>query len=401
MKVDKSVINSVNKRNVLEIIRNNSPISKTEISKKADLTLPTVMKIVDELAEKNLVLNLGKGVSSGGKPPQMLEFNGEAYYIIGIDVNDYRIDAIIMDLNANIITERIRDIQPRDSSSRIIEYIKELISHMISEPTIDNRKILGIGIGILGLVNTEKGKVVYSSAFNWRDADILMSLKRSFPYPVILDNGTRAMAMGEKIVGHARDVQNFVCINFGYGIDSAIVMDGSLYYGNAEVSGSLGHVSVKKDGPLCVCGNIGCLDTIASPNAMVGRAKELVCKMPRGKISQMLNLVYGDVDQIDIYTILEAAENGDETACSILIESAEYLAMAVASLMNIVDPEVIILEGKILRSSKLFLKELMQNIKGRKMKFTGELKMEFSDLGKHVGAIGAASFILDNFLKHP
>ena len=75
--------------------------------------------------------------------------------------------------------------------------------------------------------------------------------------------------------------------------------------------------------------------------------------------------------------------------------------MAVASLMNIVDPEVIILEGKILRSSKLFLKELMQNIKGRKMKFTGELKMEFSDLGKHVGAIGAASFILDNFLKHP
>ena len=123
MKVDKSVINSVNKRNVLEIIRNNSPISKTEISKKADLTLPTVMKIVDELAEKNLVLNLGKGVSSGGKPPQMLEFNGEAYYIIGIDVNDYRIDAIIMDLNANIITERIRDIQPRDSSSRIIEYI--------------------------------------------------------------------------------------------------------------------------------------------------------------------------------------------------------------------------------------------------------------------------------------
>lgn len=400
MRIDKSVISTLNKSNVLNIIRNNSPIFKAEISRLSNLSIPTVMKITEELMSKNLIIETGKGVSSGGKPPQMLEFNSKAYQIVGVDINEYRIDTVLMNLDATIVEHQTRDIGGRDTGRAVTNGINESVSRVMESAVGSGGTVLGIGIGVAGIVDSKNGVVAYSPTFNWKDLDLLSLVQKNFSLPVMLDNDTRAMAMGEKLIGIGRDSENFVYIDFGVGIGSAMVIDGKLYYGSNQASGMLGHMAVEKDGPVCQCGNIGCLDLYASPKMIGERARDRIRNLSHGETSQVLDLVYGDIDKIDVYTVLEAAENGDKLAIEMVKEATGYLGLAVTNLMNIVDPELIVLNGKIVRGSNVFYRYFRKEVERRQTRLIGrQVDMKFSSMGKHIGAIGAGSFILNAFIE--
>lgn len=398
MRVDKSLISTINKQNVINIIRNNGPIFKAEISRMTGLSIPTIMKITEDFIKKNLVREIGKGESRGGKPPQLLEFIPDSNYIIGVDVGTTNIISIMMDLSSSIIHKCMVPTNLKEPSNIIIEQITDLIRKTVDNAGIDNKRILGIGIGVPGLLDSEAGTVVFSPDFGWENIDIIAPIKESFSMPIILENVTRVMAMGERWFGKAKNSDNFLCINLGYGIGSAVIIGGELYKGSSGTAGEFGHMTLEKNGPLCFCGNYGCLEALASANAISKKARYFIEK---GEKSAILDFAKGDINAIEAKTVFDAAKQGDTLANEILNEATEYIGIAIANKINFLDPELIILEGGVAKAGDFLVETINKVIRKRQMKSAGKhARIVISDLGANAAAIGAASLILKSLIEN-
>ena len=386
-----------NKVSILRILWENKRVFRAEIARMTGLSQPTVLKIVDEFIERGLVNISGKGVSSGGKPPLMLEFKWDAYYIIGVDINEYRIEIILMDLSFNIIDKRIQDNREVDTADSILKRLADEITSLIEEHPDKEEQILGIGVGIPGIVDARKGVVIYSTELNWKNVCVKEYLKQYFDGEITIDDSTRALALEEKIFGQGKNVKNFLCLHLASGIGSAMVTNGQLYYGSLGSSGQLGHVAVEREGPRCSCGSYGCLELYASGRAIEEKARKVVESYQE---SQIADLVYGQIDKVDLNIVFEAAMGGDRIALSILDEAADYLAMAVSGLINLMDPELIICEGKISRDSSIFMEMFKRALRHRRMKYIGrEVEIVTSDTKNYMGSFGSAAFIVERFIQ--
>lgn len=397
MRVDQTVINTMNKRTVLNVIRERGQINKAEISRIVGLSIPTIMRLTDELIDKKLIRETGKGRSTGGKPPLMLEFAYDSYFIIGVDIGTTNIRTIAMDLASNILCEIDSPTIATDDSYNLIKRLISVIGQVISNVTMPKSNLLGIGLGMPGLLDSNAGKVLFSPHFKWENVDLIGPIKAHFSLPVYIINVTRAMALGEKWFGSAKGVNNFMCINLGYGIGSAIVIDGEIYTGGSDSSGELGHMTLEKNGPQCKCGNYGCLEILASANAMSKKAAYLI---EQGEVSMIQDFAGGNIQNIDAKNIFDAAKEGDRLAKEIVREAIEYIGIAIANVVNFIDPELIILEGGVAKSGDILLNGIKRVVERRQMKYAGrKLKIVASKLKDNAAAIGAASIILKKLIE--
>lgn len=395
MRIDKSVLNTFNKQDVINLIRTAGPINKAEIARVTGLSIPTVMKICDEFAEKGLIRDIGKGKSSGGKPPQMMEFIPDSYYLIGVDIGTTNIVTVLTDLSAAILCRRQVPTGIEGPPDSVIGRIADSVEAVMEESGADAAKILGVGVGMPGLLDTAEGRVLFSPDFRWEGVDVVEPLKVRLRLPIVMDNVTRAMAMGENWFGLGRAADNFLCVNLGYGIGSAMIIGGELYSGSSGSSGELGHITLEKDGPLCDCGNRGCLEALASANAIAKKARSIADLSPA-----ILRLAGGDRDRVEARTVFDAAKAGDAQALGIVREAVEYIGIAIAGMINMLDPSLIILEGGVSRAGALLTDDLQDVITRRRMKHAGRnVRIVVSELGENAAAIGAASFLLKRMIE--
>lgn len=398
MRVDKAVVHTINKQNVLDIIRTNGTIFKAEISRMTRLSIPTIMKLTDEFIQKGLIREVGKGESSGGKPPQLLEFVNDSFFIIGVDIGTNNIVSIVMDLAAHIIYKHSVPTGVKDSTDIVINRINASIEKTIEFSAINKNKILGIGIGMPGLLDNRMGKVLFSPDFGWENVDLVGPIKQKFNIPIIMDNVTRAMAMGESWFGIGKGIKNFLCINLGYGIGSAVILEGDIYRGSSGSSGEFGHMTLEKNGPVCDCGNYGCLEALASANAISKKAR---LYLEKGEESSILKMVKGNLEAIDAKVVFDAARNKDKLALEIIHEATEYIGIAIASIINLLDPKLIILAGGVSNAGDILLDNIQRVVGRRQMKFAGiHTRMVISQLGADAAAIGAASFLLKRLIEN-
>ena len=396
MKVDKTLINTLNKANVLNAIRKQEHIFRAEIARITDLSIPTVMKITEEFIDKGLVRESGKGQSTGGKPPQLLELIPDAYYIVGVDIGTTYIVTILMDLSASVIQNDRIPTEIKSNPISIVNRVIESIQRTIMNSGVDYNKIMGISLGVPGLLDASKGNVLFSPDFQWENVHILKPIKDKFNIPVIIDNVTRAMAMGEKWFGLAKDINNFICINLGHGIGAAIVVNGEIYGGSSGAAGEFGHITLKKDGPVCDCGNRGCLEALASANAISKKARAMIDK---GIHTKILDMVDDNLEKIEAKHVFDAAKQGDALSIGIIEEATQYLGIAIAGLINLLDPELIILEGGVARAGDILIQNVKAVVRERQMKYAGkQTRIVTSELSL-VAAIGAATFILKAFIE--
>lgn len=389
MKVDKSLIHTVNKKNVLTVIRERGPVYKAEIARQTGLSNPTVIKITDELAEHGLIRDAGKGESSGGKPPQLIDFAADQLYLIGVDVGTTYINCVLMDMAANIVSRFKTPTIVSDSSEQVIARIVRSIETVIGDSHIPHERILGIGVGMPGLL--EEGIVLFSPDFRWEQVDLLSPLRANFHLPIHINNVTRAMAMGERWFGHGRgDVKSFICVNLGYGIGAALYLDGQMFYGGSGTSGELGHMTVDSDGPICACGRRGCLESLAAGHAIAVRAKREIASGRKTSIAPAQ--AGAELEAKDVFI---AAQRGDSLAVEIIQDVAEHIGTALANVITLIDPEVIILEGGLSRAGDSFIDEIRQVVKRFQMRYAGRnTRIVVSDLGEDAAAIGAATYLL-------
>ena len=398
MKYDKFAMAQMNRSMVFDLIRRKGPISRAEIARTIGLSIPTVMKITEEFSHKQFVQDVGKGESSGGKRPELLELIPDSKYIIGVGVGRSKTNVLMMNLAGEVFIREIMEtggtVVPEVWISRLIR----VIENVIRESGLPEKRILGMGIGMPGILDEDSGKVLFSPDFKWENVDMLTPIRERFKMDITIENANRALAMGEYYFGAGVDSRNFLVVNLGHGIGSAIMREGEFYRGSSGSSGEIGHIILEKNGPKCNCGNKGCLEAIASGNAIARDAKIAVLE---GNASKIMELVNGDINRIEAKTVFEAAHLGDQMAIQITERAMQYIGIGLANYINLLDPDLIILFGGLTNAGDIFLKKIKEVLRERQMKFAGrQVKLVISQMGENGTAVGSASLVLQKFIKY-
>jgi predicted NBD/HSP70 family sugar kinase len=351
-KVDKLKIAQTNKYNVLGCILRKGPINRAAIARWTDLSIPTVMSIVDDLFEKNAVRSLGKGEASLGKPPEMLELIPDRFFYIGVDLGR---TAIRITVN-NALLEQTASIQEPTGDpfpeEKFVARLGKLVLQMVKQLKIEPEKILGAGIAMPGLIGRDTGQVIFAPDFGWKDIPLQSWLKKSLPFPVLVKNSNHMLALNESYAAGEEDSGRITfCVNLGYGIGAALVMGEEIYPGALGTSGELGHSVVDPKGPLCKCGNSGCLEAVASGEAIARQAQVHIAHHGRSKIGELCG---GDLSKIDAKMVFEAAALGDKPAMKIISTAAEYIGIGLSSAVNMLDPDRLVLCGGLMKNGPVF-----------------------------------------------
>lgn len=355
------LVQKINRSLVLNLIKDKGPISRADISKIIKLTRSTVSSIVEYLIKKDLIKEIGLTSSGVGRSAILLKFNSKAYYLIGVDLGTLHTTIVITDLLGSV-EKRIE--YPTDcqlEKDKILEKLKSSIHNIIKNSGIKRKKIVGIGVAAPGLID-KKGTMRITPNFGWRDTPLGEILKKEFHIPVFVDNNVNAMALAESEFGKGQGVKNFVFINVGMGIGSGVVINGELFHGESNCTGEIGHTTVDYNGPKCSCGNKGCLEVMASGPAIAKRAIKAIKEGEKSSISKLANY---DLNQVSAEIVSKAANQGDKLGLNIMEEAGGYLGTGIANIINLFNPELVILGGGVIQAGDLIFNPLKKAIQKR------------------------------------
>jgi glucokinase len=253
--------------------------------------------------------------------------------------------------------------------------------------------ILGVGIGSPGPLNRETGIVIFTPNLRWRDMPVRDRIGQALGLPASLDNDANCAMLGEHWVGAARGARNAICITIGTGIGGGVVIEGKLVHGASDVAGEIGHITIEVNGRRCGCGNDGCLEAYASGPAIARRAVEAI---EAGATSELLGLVGGDLGRLTAQTVFEAAATGDQLADELVRDTARYLGVGIANLLNVLNPEVVVVCGGVTRAGDHLFVPLRREVARRAFKPAVEAcRIVPGALPGSAGVVGAARAWLD------
>ena len=396
LRVDKHIMAMENRRNILNCIINEAPINKAAIAKRVGLSVPSVMKTVDGFIEQGLVRSVGKGRSSGGKPPEMLELISDAHYAVGLDIGRTRLKAVLCDLSGNVVSRMTQPTGNTLPENDLVERICILVENLLSDARVERSRLLGVGVGMPGLIDAENGFVIFSPDFSWEGVPLRDMMEKRLPHHILVENANMAMARGEFMAGAGRGAENVLCVNIGHGIGSGLIQGTEVYRGSSGTSGEFGHITVDKDGPLCHCGNTGCLEALASGEAIARQARNLIAS---GVRSRILEVAEGDIEQVDAKCVFDAARENDEAAKEIVERATKHIGTLLAGCVNLLDLDRIVLCGGLTKAGDLFLEPVKQTIKKRRMRFAGRKVIVCTGgLGDDAVALGATNQIIQQYI---
>ncbi len=397
-KVDAVQMNRMNKLQILALIRKSGVISRAEIGSKTGLTAPTVSRIVEHLVHKDkLVSYVGMGESNGGRPPVIVQFNGKENYIIGIDLGATTIRGVLSDLEANFLMEVQITTDISKGFETIMDQLGSVVDKLYGKRDLKKENVLGVGIGIPGLVNRKNGVVDFSPDFGWKNVNVRESLQSRLSLPFIYDNSTRLMALGELAFGEGMKFDNFVVINIGYGIAAGIVIDGVTVKGSLGYAGEFGHITVDgKSDVQCKCGAMGCLEALASGRRIAQLGQEAAGRKKEGPL---LDLCERDISRIDAKLVASAALQGDEDAKKVYQEITTYLGIGIATLANLLDPQIIFIGGGVSFNGEIFFDNIRSAVKNYLISPEKSVKIMPVTFGDYSTLTGALSLISNRIIN--
>jgi glucokinase-like ROK family protein len=388
----------LNTRKVLKFIRDNPSISRAEISKISGLSAPTVSRIVEDLIREGLVEEIGIGVSNGGRRPNLLKFCPDNNFIIGIDLGTTNIYGVLANLEAEIISEEKAPTKVEEGFYNIMDRTFEVIDRLKARLGGKQGHLCGIGMAVAGLINKKKNIVEFSPNFHWHDVDIIGYLSQKTNIPIFFDNVTRVMALGELCYGVGRKYKNFICVNVGYGIGAGIIINGQPLLGTKGMSGEFGHITLEKDSKIqCYCGNFGCLEALSSGNG-IARAARL--EMESGAKSILFEMCNNDLNSLTAEMVANAAKKGDVVAWNVFHRAAEYLGIGISALINLFNPEAIVIGGGVTQAGDILFDTVRNTVKARALnKISKEVEILPATFGLKAAVMGAVSLIMQKVLN--
>jgi N-acetylglucosamine repressor len=393
-KVNQSLLKEINRKKILRVIHERGNSSRAEIRHLIKQDGKTVTNIANGLIREGLLTANGYSSFTGGRRRELLIMNPNYGYIIGIHLDINFLIGIVTNFQSKVLLRERIPISPTETKANLIAKIRKTMSFLITKGNFPPDKLLGVGFTASGFYDQEAGSWLVSvNNLYWKDVPIASILSQQCQCPIYLEDCSRALALGEKWFGSAKNEENFICLDIGAGIGCAIFQNNRLYKGSFNFAGEIGHTIVVPEGELCSCGNRGCLETVASGWALVKRIK---CRMSNGEKSLVRELCGGDLEAIDADMIFQAAHNGDALAADLLNAASKYLGIAIANLINLLNPELIVLSGHFSSIEDFSLLSLKENIKRYAMPESHEkVKIVTSLLGDDAAVLGATTLILD------
>lgn len=389
-----------NKRLILNTIRIKGPISRHDITSLTGIRPATVIDFVNKLIRDGLVKKIGEGKSTGGRKPLLLELNPEGLFTVGVLLGETKIIAVVADLKGRVIHNVSREDGAYKGKNSFIKSTLGTIEKVLKDSKIKTNKIIGIGLGIPGLVDRERGVSLYCSYHSWwRNIPFRDIVEKEFKKPTYVENDTRVLTSGEKWFGIGKGVESFIYLDAGEGIAMGAFVNGSLYSGVGGSGGELGHTTIDKDGPLCKCGNHGCLEALASTIAIEKRMKEL---LKQGVNSIIKEEVKSNLNKVTFSGIVKAARKGDKVAFQILEEAGKYIGIGVANVVNLFNPGLIIIGGLIAQAGDLILDPIRRTVKACALtKLANEVDVRLTEFDEAGGALGATTLVLEDLFEMP
>jgi len=272
---------------------------------------------------------------------------------------------------------------------RIVAMVAQVMSDVIATTGAKPQDFLGVGVGAPGPLDREKGIVVVAPNLGWRDFPLRDEVSKRIRLPVTLDNDANCATVGEWWCGAARGGRNVVGITIGTGIGGGLILDGKLYHGSSDVAGEIGHTTIDSTGRYCRCGNYGCLEAYASGPAIALRAREA---LERDEKSLLHKMVDGDLARITAATVYEAAHQGDHLANEVVKDTARFLGTGVANLLNILNPDVVVLAGGVTQAGERLFEPLRAEVKRRAFRpAVDACRIVPGALARSAGVVGAVA----------
>ncbi len=382
------------KDSVLRLIWRDHQISRAEISRQLNLSRSTVTEIVKDLLKTDLVSEIGIGESSGGRKPIVLEFQNDAKVILGIDIGATHVSVAMTNLVGKLLFWKEMKHPVREDPESTYEIINQLCNEALISQSFGYDKLLSIGVSVPSPIDPIRPEYLSETIIPaWHGKSGLQRLRQKYGVPVYLDNDANLGALAEYWWGAGKNVTDLIYIKISHGIGAGFIFGGELYRGSRGIAGELSHMPIDPNGRLCGCGLRGCLATVISAWALKERVRVLSTLYPKSP------LINGDPSIIDIE---DAALNKDPLAVQVVTEAANYLTTAVTSLVNLMNPEMIILGGSLSRLGELVLNPIRDKIEMSALVSTiSKTQLRISELGSKGIAIGAATLAIDQAFIDP
>lgn len=370
----------------------NGPLTRQEVGAAAGVSPATVSNLVGELLEQGVVIEVGLEDSNGGRPRGLLQVNPEYGFVVGVDVGETAFLVELFDLSmkvraSHVSTTELARLDPQD----VVDRVHEGIASVIAQAGVRSEQILGVGVGVPGLVEHGNDAVVHGQSVGWDAVPLGAMLRDGMDLPLLIDNGAKTLGQAEKWFGAARGSDNAVIVLLGIGVGTSIISNGELYRGSTSSAGEWGHTTVMVDGRQCRCGAVGCLEAYVGAEAIVARYDALKRRRVEIKPRELEARVAAIV----------TAEPSDKAAAKVLDETATYLGAGIADLVNLFNPERVVVGGWL---GQLLGDSLLPRVRDAAARHA--LRLPFShvsilkaQLGKDAVALGAATLPIASVLS--
>jgi len=361
-----------NRRRILSFVREHKSISGIMLSKLSGLAPKSVYEICDGLIQDGYLYEASIGSSGGGRKPVMLSLRPDYYYSIGIDIDVGMVRAVLMDITSTVkfeLNERVDGINYEVYLGLMVKLIKTLYKRNKT----DASKLLGVGLSVPGLIDIDSKKLIMAPNLKWENKDLINDLKQHLSCNIFVENEAMSSAFCEKWLGECKNDKDFICINIKSGIGAGIYTCGKPYRGARGSAGEIGHIPLSENGPLCGCKNRGCLETLASTNALLTNAKSAFEK------------------EITLDGLIALAQGKNKAAEEIFNNAAQYLGLAISFLVNTYNPSKIILGKDFTKYAKFELDVIIDKVNGTALKHNASaVRIQPSSFGERASVLGAA-----------
>ncbi len=380
------------------------PISRARLVEMSGLNKTTVGNLLVQLRKWGFVTASGISEPRRGRPGVLLEINADGGRLIGVEIGVGFVSVVVTDLKARTLWCRKIETTENDAfpSAQDPDQVLGRFEHLVHEArraTEARGRLFGIGVGVPGLVDSATGVLLFAPNLGWKDMSLRDLWRTRFGVPVIVENEANAAALGEHMLGVAKQVDHFVYLSAGVGLGGGLFTEGKLQGGAGGFAGEIGHMTIEPDGPLCNCGNRGCWEMLVGPRAIVQRLRKAVIE---GNAPELLALCHGNPDAIQMEHILQSAAQGEPAVLSALNEVGRYLGIGIANLVNVLNPTLVVLGGVLSLVGPYILPRAQQELDSRALAATRRsVKIVLSAFKFDACVVGGVALTLRAILNNP
>jgi glucokinase-like ROK family protein len=378
-------------KRLIDLVRKHGEFTKADLAIYTDFSRTKITNCIDSLLNQEIIVTNKDTEYSGGRRSKTYSLNGNLGLVAGVDIGATSIDLEIADFSGKLLVRYAESASIKDGPIKVLGRVCTQLEKLLLENNLSTGKVKGIGIGVPGPVDFSIGALVSPPIMpGWDAYPIIQTVQQWFPSAnVVVDNDVNVMALGEINQGGGQGVDNLIFVKIGTGIGAGIVCEGKIYRGFRGCAGDIGHVGVDKFGPLCHCGNRGCLETVAAGPAIAERA---LLAAQAGKSAILMKHYEDNGMLLRTEDVGDAAREGDATAIEVIRQSGQFIGDVLASLVNFYDPQMIVLGGGVSNLGNLLLSSIRQAVLQRSTPLaTRDLQIVFSQIGADAGVLGAVS----------